>query len=61
VDLARPVDASCVKQDALGCGRLSRIDVGDDPDVAGFGERRLGIDGTRSGCSANAHDSSFSR
>ena len=35
VDLADLVDLLRVEQDPLGHGRLARVDVGDDPDVAG--------------------------
>ena len=41
VDLADLVGAPRVVQDALGRGRLARVDVGHDPDVAGLGQGEL--------------------
>jgi hypothetical protein len=41
VDLADLVGATRVVQDALGSGRLARVDMGHDPDVAGLGKREL--------------------
>ena len=40
VDLARAVDATGVKQDALRGGGLARVDVGNDADIARLAELR---------------------
>jgi hypothetical protein len=47
VDLAHLVGAARVVQDPLGRGRLARVDVGHDPDVADAleGDLALGVDG----------------
>jgi hypothetical protein len=39
VDFADPVNTTRVKQDALGRGRLTRVDVGDDANIARFRQR----------------------
>ena len=41
--LTGPVNAAGVEEDALGRRRLARVDVGDDADVAGLRQRRLGV------------------
>ena len=43
VDLTHLVVDAGVVQDALGRGRLARVDVSHDPDVAGLGERELSL------------------
>jgi hypothetical protein len=40
VHLAQAVGAAGIEEDPLGDGRLPGVDVGDDPDVAGFLEAK---------------------